>query len=200
MIPKKVHGPNSEEINDKKQRRSGGATPQADCKIGRPPLNDTIEINTDASFNKERGVASAGIVARNKFGQKEFGITKRFAANSSLVAEALVLRETAAIAINFGIKRFILENDNLDLIKACRSEITRGEINSIVLDIQDLKKKGDWCGFTWVARAKNSVAHHIAQLAAKGSLTIHWRWNHPSISGSLDSKGYREDQNESCSK
>lgn len=148
-------------------------------KDWRPPINDIIKINTDASFDKDKGAACASIIARNKYGHVEFGITKKFDACSPLVAEALVLREATAIATNFGIKKFILENDNLDLIRTCRGEISRGEIISIIGDIHELKRKADWCNFTWVAREGNEVAHHIAQLAARGALPLHWRWHQP---------------------
>lgn len=45
-----------------------------------------------------------------------FGLTKKFPATSPIMAEALVLREAAAVAVNFGVSRVVLENDCLDLI------------------------------------------------------------------------------------
>lgn len=148
-------------------------------QIQRPPRNDTIKVNCDASFNYAVKKGCAGIFARDKNGLILFGITKCFEASSPLTAEALALREVAVVAFNFGVTNVILENDNWDLVQACRGEIKIGEIHNLVQDIVQLKEQFLSCGVTWVAREGNKVAHQITCLKMQDVLPIHWRWSHP---------------------
>lgn len=148
-------------------------------QVWRPPSNRTVKVNTDASFNKVKKIGCAGIIARDKEGKILFGISKSFVANSPILAEAIALREAIAVALNFGISDVIFENDCLDLIQACRGNFQIGEIKGIVQDILQYKSQFQNCGFTWVAKGGNMVAHQIAKLKMQGILPVHWRWNHP---------------------
>lgn len=157
-------------------------------QVWRPPVFDSIKINIDASYCFEIKKGCAGIIGREKKGEVVFGITKFFAASSPLIAEALSMREAAAVAFNFGISKVILESDNLDLVRACRRECKIGSIESVVQDIIQIKSQFQCCGFTWVARGGNQVAHQIAKMKMLGSLPIHWRWYHPVVIQNLISK------------
>lgn len=101
----------------------------------RPPLFYTIKVNCDASFSLDKKKVFAGIIARDKFGNVLFGITKIFAASSPLVAEAIALREAAAVSLNFGVSNVVFECDSLDLVQGCRKESMIGEICGLVQDI-----------------------------------------------------------------
>lgn len=63
------------------------------------------------------------------------------------MAEALSFREALAFADSMGMDKIVVENDCLDLIKACRNEIIRGEIFNVVKDIIALKNSFQSAGF-----------------------------------------------------
>lgn len=144
-----------------------------------PPAWGITKINTDASFDILKNKASAGIIARNDRGDILAGLTKCFPATSPLMAEALSFREALAFADSMGMDKIVVENDCLDLIKACRNEIIRGEIFNVVKDIIALKNSFQSAGFIWVWREGNKVAHHIAHLGSRGLLPVNWVWNLP---------------------
>lgn len=148
---------------------------------GDPPRGEVIKINSDAGFIAQKNIGSAGIVARNYEGVVVFGITKKFPATSPLMAEALALREAAAVAVNFGLNRVVLESNCLDLIRCCRREIRKGEILNVVEDTIGYANCLPECGFLWVPKEGNRVAHTLAQLTIRGSLPLHWRWYHPPV-------------------
>lgn len=171
-------------INELLILNNSNRNPQQSSRVGdsnrwRPPRRDIIKINTDAGYNSHNQVGSGGIIARDWKGDVVFGLTKKFPATSPLIAEALVLREAAAVAVNFGLSRVVLESDCLDLIYACRKETVKGEIINIVDDIIHFAQELSWCGFTWVKRQGNSVAHLLAELTMSNAIPLHWRWNHP---------------------
>lgn len=149
--------------------------------LWRPPRGEVIKINSDAGFIAQKNIGSAGIIARNYEGVVVFGITKKFPATSPLMAEALALREAAAVAVNFGLNKVVLESDCLDLIRCCRREIRKGEILNVVEDTIGYANCLPECGFLWVPKEGNRVAHTLAQLTIRGSLPLHWRWYHPPV-------------------
>lgn len=128
----------------------------------------------------QKKIGSAGIIAGDNRGEVVFGITKKFPATNPVIAEALALREAAAVAVNFGLTNVILESDCLELIRACRKKKIIGEIRNFVADIQQFASSIPSCGFTWVTKEGNEAAHLLAKLTLQGALPLHWRWNHPS--------------------
>lgn len=136
----------------------------------RPPLPGVIKLNVDASYSQLSGYACAGIVGRNHKGEIVTGLTKKMFASSPLTAESLALREAISLAANLQLDQICLESDCLDLIRACRGEFQQGEIMQLLQDIWFLKGSFRRCGFTWVARSGNMLAHTIAKLEHSGSL------------------------------
>lgn len=145
----------------------------------RPPRPGIIKINTDAGFNVQKAIGSAGIVARDFNGDLLCGFSKKFPATSPLIAEGLALREALAIAVNLRMSKVLFESDCLELVAACRKEYKRGVIANIVQDILFMAGKLEWVGFTWTAKGGNTVAHHVAKLHLRDLLPIHWRWGMP---------------------
>ncbi|KAJ1390062.1 Reverse transcriptase-like [Sesbania bispinosa] len=84
-------------------------------------------------------------VFRDREGFLEFCSVKKVAAASPLLAEALAVREAMLIAGNLGMPRVIFELDSLG------------------------------CGFTWVSREGNLVAHLLASLAKLDLLPPNWQ-------------------------
>lgn len=91
------------------------------------------------------------------------------------------MREGLVFVEALGIQNLIVECDCLDLIKACREEIKRGEIICMIKDILYLKEKFCKIGFTWISRHGNSVAHHVAPLASQNALPVNWTRIQPLI-------------------
>lgn len=145
---------------------------------GAPPPA-VIKLNVDASFCKDTGQACVAVIGRNRNGNIHIGLTKKTFANSPLSAEALAVREAASLAVNLGLQNILIESDCLVLVTACRKETEIGEISSIVQDILQLKQNVRNCGFTWVGRSGNKLAHTLAKMAHRDSLPTNWRWNLP---------------------
>lgn len=91
------------------------------------------------------------------------GFTGKVFATSPLVAEAMALREAISLAANLSIENVLLESDSLDLINACRGETEIGEIRNIVQDVKHMRMSFRKCGFTWIHRSGNNLAHTLAQ-------------------------------------
>lgn len=143
-------------------------------KFWRPPVRGGFKINYDASYNRISRSGHAGIVVRGESGEFITGLSSQICANSPLVAEALALREAVFLASNLGMENVVFEGDNLDLTKACRNEIIRRDIINILQDVWVSKQSFSRCGFTWVSRQGNKVAHLAAALADKGDLPFNW--------------------------
>lgn len=142
-------------------------------------MQSITKINVDSTFSKLTGVCFAGAIARNSEGDVVSGNTSFNRATSCFVAEALALRDAASLANNLGITNVVFESDCLDLIKACRGEIVKNQIQNILNDIWSFKQNFVTCGFTWTPRSGNEVAHTVAHLASLGSLPVNWTWNCP---------------------
>lgn len=145
----------------------------------RPPPNDTMKFNVDASFKQDTGQACLAIVGRDHNGKIGTGLTKKTFAGSPLIAEALAVREAISFATNLNINWILIESDNMELISACRQEKEIGEIMAIIRDVGIMKEKIHKCGFTWIGRDGNSLAHTLAQMTQRNSLPNNWCWNPP---------------------
>lgn len=73
---------------------------------------------------------------RDEEGNVLGGHTSRYAAISPILAKALALREALTLVSNCNMGRTSVESDCQDLVKACRCDVKRGEIISIVKDIK----------------------------------------------------------------
>lgn len=147
----------------------------------RPPLGETLKINSDASFHKLTSSSVSGIIVRNATGDVVSGLTKKHRTSSALTAEALALRDAMTLASNLFIDKVVFESDCLELVQTCRGEINRGEISSIMQDVFSLKNNFQRCGFTWVNRSGNELAHQIAALASRDLLPHNWIFNQPLV-------------------
>lgn len=166
MVIPNSHGPL------RSQQRQGS-------EVWRPPLNDMVKVNLDASFLKEQGLGCSRVIIINNKGEVLLGLTRNFHASSSLQAEAEALRDVVNLAHNMDLGKVIFECDNLELVKSCRREIISGEIQHLVQGILWYKDKFRHFGLTWVHRKGNEVAHHLVALNCRGLLPVKWRWNMP---------------------
>lgn len=90
----------------------------------------------------------AGVVARNLKGWVVAGCTKHHRAVSSLMMEALAMRDAVFLAASLQVAQVQFESDCLDLVKACRGDIVKGEIRGIIQDIRNMKASFTRVGFT----------------------------------------------------
>ncbi|KAJ1402621.1 Ribonuclease H-like superfamily [Sesbania bispinosa] len=143
------------------------------------PAHGVVKYNTNATWSATKNIASIAFVARDSYGLLITGHAKKVPASSPLVAEALALREAITAAYNLGWSRVVLESDCLPLIEACRKEKSLGEIHLIVLDILSVASGLIYCGFTWIRRNGNEVAHCVAKAESTNSLPLSWSSSHP---------------------
>lgn len=104
---------------------------------------------------------------------------KQIFASSTLVAEALGIREAVTLASNLTFHQVVFESDNQVVIEVCRGNCSRGEIRAIIEDINKIISSFAHCGFTWFGREGNSVAHAIASLNRDALLGGNWIQNPP---------------------
>lgn len=91
-------------------------------------------------------------------------------------------------AESMGIQCLVAESDYLDLVRACRHQIKRGEIMSMVKDIHNIQLRFQKLGLTWVPREGNRVDCHIARLASQYNLPANWTQTLPACLSSLIQK------------
>lgn len=140
----------------------------------RSPPTDTIKFNLNASFLKNLGQASIAVVGRDSNRGLIMGLTKKTFVGSPLIVEALAAREAISFAANLNISRVLIKSDNLELISVRRQEKEIGKIMAITRDIRRLKMHFQTCGFTWIGRSGNSLAHTLAQMTQRSSLPRNW--------------------------
>ncbi|RYR04846.1 hypothetical protein Ahy_B06g084641 [Arachis hypogaea] len=130
----------------------------------KPPLQGWIKCNVDAAFIGAQSVGAVAIVFRDHNGSLLSGINSTIVAGSPLAAEALAIRAALIMSQNFLMQKIIIESDNQILIQALKSHASIAEIQVILYDILHLARIIPSCGFTWVPREANSLAHEVAKL------------------------------------
>ncbi|MED6136893.1 hypothetical protein PIB30_059960 [Stylosanthes scabra] len=118
-----------------------------------------------------RGVAA---VFRDHLGNILAGSNSILPTHLVLDAEANAIREALIIANTLHFTTVIIESDNRELIQALKSETTIWEIRPILEDICKLKREMLNCGFTWILREGNQLAHEIAKLTIATNLNAQW--------------------------
>ncbi|XP_016192126.1 uncharacterized protein LOC107633006 [Arachis ipaensis] len=136
----------------------------------RPPLQDWIKSNVDATFIGAQSVGAVAAVFRDHNGSLLSGINSTIVAGSPLAAEALAIRADLIMSQNFLMQKIIIESDNQILIQALKSHASIAEIQVVLDDIHHLARIIPSCGFIWVPREANSLAHEVAKLTRQGTL------------------------------
>lgn len=147
--------------------------------IWRPPPPGVYKLNIDASWKAPSPACTLGAVIRDSNCRLVSGLDSRSLAPSPAVAEAQALREGLILAKSLGIDRILVEADCLSLIETCRGIKKIGETRAILEDIKVLKRDFLHCGFTWIPRERNGVAHMVAQLAKQNKLKQNWVMDPP---------------------
>ncbi|XP_025651809.1 uncharacterized protein [Arachis hypogaea] len=145
----------------------------------RPPLQGWIKCNVDAAFTGAQSVGATAVVFRDHNGTLLSGINSTIVAASSLAAEALAVRAALIMSQNLLMQKVIIESDNQILIQALKSHASVAEIQVVLDDIRHLARGIPSCGFTWVPREANSLAHEVARLTYQGTLHQNWVMHKP---------------------
>ncbi|RYR05051.1 hypothetical protein Ahy_B06g084898 [Arachis hypogaea] len=140
----------------------------------RPPLQGWIKCNVDVAFIDAQSVGAVAAVFRDHNGSLLSGINSTIVAGSPLAAEALAIRAALIMSQNFLMQKIIIESDNQILIQALKSHASIAEIQVVLDDILHLARIISSCGFTWVPREANSLAHEVAKLTRQGTLHQNW--------------------------
>ncbi|XP_057761092.1 uncharacterized protein LOC130981521 [Arachis stenosperma] len=152
------------EMAEKPINSSTNATRTGGRVTWRPPLVGWIKCNVDAAFDKAHSTGATAVVFRDHNGTLLSGINSSIVATSPLAAEALAVRAALILSRNFQMQKVIIESDNQILIQALKSHVSIAEIPVILQDILHLVRGIPNCGFTWVPREANSLAHEVAKL------------------------------------
>ncbi|KAJ1394179.1 Ribonuclease H-like superfamily [Sesbania bispinosa] len=142
--------------------------------VWRPPLQNVVKVNVDASWFQDRKGGALALVARDSLGAVLVGSALHYLAPSPVVAEALAVREGMILANNLGFQRILLESDCLHVVSSCRNDLEIGEVKGIVEDILAYRDRFSSCGFLWTHRSGNQLAHELAKAAASDSLPRSW--------------------------
>ncbi|RYR09735.1 hypothetical protein Ahy_B05g078136 [Arachis hypogaea] len=145
----------------------------------RPPPNDWLKVNVDATFKKESGNGTISAVVRDKEGKVLLGFTGKIQANSSIIAEAMAIRQALIIVNNLQLGKTLIESDNQRLVQAIKSKSSIGRAWAIIQDIQILLEALPEKGLTWTPRNGNLLAHAVAKAAEAETLSPNWSLQPP---------------------
>ncbi|XP_058215721.1 uncharacterized protein LOC131326849 [Rhododendron vialii] len=128
------------------------------------PSDGIFKIKVDGSWKEDMGKGGYGIVVRDYRGlfvAASMGFSQWCA--SSSIAEALAIRQGVHLGFQLGLGSIFVERDAQLLVKMLNGQVTTNqEVEMIIHDIQALSKNFQCCGFSFVRRTGNSVAHVLA--------------------------------------
>ncbi|KAK8671165.1 hypothetical protein V6N13_037770 [Hibiscus sabdariffa] len=149
-------------------------TTSAQMSWSPPPLN-SIKINCDASFEKNRNFAGIAVVARNSYGVIVDGINAQVPASSTLAAECLALRLGSHLIERHGWQHVFLESDCKLAIEMINSLTpVYWEAKAIVSDIRKIVVSFPNVCLSYVGRLSNYVADWVAKATIKGTCPSNW--------------------------
>lgn len=102
------------------------------ASIWRPIRATFLKVNADATFIKETGKGSIGVVCRDDKGRALTMMAARIFASSPLVAIAWNLQEALVVGQNLHLQKVNFKSDNLQLIEVCRGNTELRKIQGII--------------------------------------------------------------------
>ncbi|RYR14306.1 hypothetical protein Ahy_B04g070857 [Arachis hypogaea] len=147
--------------------------------ICRAPPQNWLKLNTDAAFSNDTKSGSIAVAIRDCNGTLMGGTNSKIQTNSSILAEATAIREAIILIENLKIENATIESDCFQLIQAIKEGNTFWEVEPIIQDIKAIQKRLPNCGFSWIPREGNKLAHTLASLKLQNQLTNNWPSNPP---------------------
>ncbi|KAK5818355.1 hypothetical protein PVK06_023290 [Gossypium arboreum] len=136
--------------------------------VWKPPDNDTIKINFDASFSRITRCSISGIIARNKEGLTMAACTFPWENISDpFMAEARACLQAIIMAEEMGFQDICVEGDALTIIRKLNfAEEDRSSISSLIKEIKGRVFNFRSLNFKHVPREANTAAHAMAKEGA----------------------------------
>ncbi|RYR37153.1 hypothetical protein Ahy_A09g042086 [Arachis hypogaea] len=136
----------------------------------RPPPNNWLKVNTDATFHKETGTATSTVVVKD-WQEKIDSI--------NIAAEAQAYREALFLIKNLQLGKYIIETDCLPLVQVIQAKVPMAEADAIIRDILQLLDKVSDVGTTWTLRDGNNLTCQLTAMATGNELQRQWIVNPP---------------------
>ena len=121
-----------------------------------------LRCNVDAGLCEKRRVATLAAIIRNRNSNLVVGNMRKIPCNSSLVVEAMAIREGILLAHSCQCPVIVMELDCLQVIKACRNNSLTLEMATVVENIMAMSKWFSSYALLWTPREGNMLAHHRA--------------------------------------
>ncbi|XP_027171710.1 uncharacterized protein LOC113771313 [Coffea eugenioides] len=122
-----------------------------------------------------------GIIAQNWHGKivKAKGIVTR-RRGAPAIEEAMAIRSALEMTTNAGWTTIEVQSDCKCVISLINSSNAQDcKLQTILDDIEDLKKNFDCCVFLFIPRTANSCSHALAQFTVKSVRIIEWEGSFP---------------------
>ena len=113
----------------------------------RPPPPRILKCNVDRAYFEARQVGAFAAIMRDHQGRALIGKAHRILTMSSLVAEAMAIREDLCFVKSCFCEEILMESDCLGLIEACRNKVPITEVVVLMEDIGNLHGLYRNCGF-----------------------------------------------------
>ena len=136
-----------------------------------PPKEGTMMINTDAAISAKMVRSGLGIIARNWRGVivKAKGITDRRKGDAA-TEETLAIRSALEMAQGAGWTNIEVQSDCKYVVSLINTDnVQEGRLQTLLEDIDVLKKRFESCNFSFVPRTANSCSHELAQFVVKAT-------------------------------
>ncbi|XP_017628466.1 uncharacterized protein LOC108471345 [Gossypium arboreum] len=132
--------------------------------IWKPPKDDTIKINFDASFNQHTGRSVSGILARNKDGLIMAACTFPWEnVPDPVMAEAIACLQAVTMAEEMGFQD-VVEEDALTVIRKLKSpDDDMSNISSLIREIKGRTGRFKSLSYEYIPKEANNAAHGMAR-------------------------------------
>lgn len=145
------------------------------------PQPNTIKVSVDAAIFAEREEYGFGLIARDSEGELRQAETKIFKGIvSSVVAEAMAIKEALSWIDRMRWSKVSLESDCLVVIQAIRSKVKmRSCLGGIIEECRWYLKSLNKVSLYFVKRSANTVAHTLARASYRYPDRSFDRWSVP---------------------
>lgn len=156
-------------------RSSASATRKSEAKWY-APVGDVLKLNVDASYVPHTSEGATGLLLRDHEGKMLRGQAIWYGhAASTLIMEALAVRDGVRLACDIGISKLILESDAKEVVKLWRDrDQGRSEIASVLQEIEELSGNMEFFQLSFVGREANVGAHLCAKRASASRTRCLW--------------------------
>ncbi|GMN47590.1 hypothetical protein TIFTF001_016759 [Ficus carica] len=128
----------------------------------KPSEHGFLKINIDAVVNEALDYVRVGAVIRDEFGVVAVALARRiFGKLSPHVGECLAVRVGMFLANWCGFKKFVVESDASNVVKAIQKPMCRAPEANVVDDIRDLMSSSGSGTIRYASRDGNVVSHFL---------------------------------------